>query len=360
MIANKINEPPFLIVGQGIAGTLLAYFFFQKKQSFIVIDKPLAGASSHVAAGIINPITGRRMVKSWRFDELSKFAKSTYLGMGKMLGVDLFQEKNILRALPTVFDENEWDRRSGFPENRSFFCESAHMGNYHGIVSPCRYGELRGASKVDFKHLLVSFKESLIKKKLFLDEFFDFGKIEMTSNAVFYEGNAYKKIIFCEGAKAIFNPYFNYLPFSPTKGELLLVKIKGLQASKILKNKIYIVPLGEDLYWVGSTNSFDYEGAMPTKEQKEYLEKTLSEILKVPFEIIAHRAGIRPTVADKRPFLGVHSKHRDIAIFNGLGTKGASLGPFFAKQMVEHLLGESKLDQEVDINRFKESQRLIS
>ena len=348
----KSNNLPYLIVGQGIAGTLLAYFLLQKKQPFEVIDKLLPGASSRVAAGIINPITGRRMAKSWRFEKLSEFAKVTYLDMGEMLGIDIFKERNILRALPTVFEQNEWDRRSYFPENRNYFCEIPNLGNYLGAVSTNNFGELRGSSKVEFKQLLVAFRELLIAKGLLHEEQFDFEKIELFNGSVFFNGKEFRKIIFCEGAKATSNPYFKYLPFSPTKGELLMVKIKGLKAEKMLKNKIYIVPLGNETFWVGATSRFEYDTVTPTTCKKDYLKNTLSDILTIPFEIISHEAGIRSTVSDKRPFLGLHSKYKCLAIFNGLGTKGASLGPYFANQMVGYLLGEINLDNEVDIKRF--------
>ncbi|MEL7021711.1 MAG: hypothetical protein AAGK47_08885, partial [Bacteroidota bacterium] len=60
----------------------------------------------------------------------------------------------------------------------------------------------------------------------------------------------------------------------------------------------------------------------------------------------------RPTVKDRRPFLGKHPDFSRLAIFNGLGTKGASLGPYFAQQMTNHLLQQTALEPDVDITRF--------
>jgi glycine/D-amino acid oxidase-like deaminating enzyme len=349
---HKHTPLPFLIVGQGIAGTLLSYFLLQKKHPFKVVDVPLPGSTSSIAAGVINPITGRRMVKSWRFDELSTFAKITYEEIGQFLGVDLFRDMNILRALPTTFDENEWDRRSGFSENLPFFSKEVDLGNYKDKIPDIAHGEITGSAKVDLPLLIQTFRAYLIRNDLILDEKFSFGNLAFNSESTSYNGNDYDKIIFCEGFHASYNPFFNYLPFSLSKGELLLVRIKGLNVDKMLKNKIYIVPVKEDIYWVGSTNSFDYQGIDPTISQKESLKNTLSNIIKLPFEILSHQAGIRPTVADKRPLLGLHPKFKNLAIFNGLGTKGSSLGPFFAQQMAGFLLNINKLDPTVDIERF--------
>ena len=72
----------------------------------------------------------------------------------------------------------------------------------------------------------------------------------------------------------------------------------------------------------------------------------------LPFEIIDHQAGIRPTVKDRRPLLGVHPAHHQLAIFNGMGTKGVMLAPYFANHLVNHLENDDKLLPEIDIVRF--------
>ena len=356
MITPKEKNNEILIVGQGIAGTLLAYFLLKKNSLFKVVDMPLPGASSVIAAGIINPITGRRLVKSWRFDELSTFAQNTYHDIGQFLGISIYQEKNILHALPNIFKENEWERRSGYPENGSFFCKTADLGNYETIIKPPHaWGEITGSGKVDMPQLISYFRKYLLEKNLLWEEVFDFGKLKPFSNEAIYRGENFYKVIFCEGAKAKRNPFFNFLPFATTKGESLLVRIKGLTAGKMFKNKIYLVPLQDDIFWVGSSNSFGYQGVEPTSGMYDYLFNSLKEALAVPFEILSHKAGIRPTIADKRPLLGLHPIYSSLGIFNGLGTKGASLGPLFANQMASLIVDKTAPDAEVDIRRFEKA-----
>ena len=347
------HNKDFLIVGQGIAGTLLAFFLFKEKHSFKVLDIPLDGASSKAAAGIINPVTGRRLVKSWRFDELSAFAKNTYLELEKFLGKTFFHDKSILRALKNPFEENEWMRRSGFPEYQPYLSDSADLANYQDNISAVHaWGEIKGAAKLDMPELITSFRLFLRNKNLLIEKEFDHHDLLIKNECVEYQGEQFKKVVFCEGAKATDNPYFNFLPFSTTKGESLLVRIDNLRTRKLLKNKIYICPLYENRYWVGSTNSFEFDHVYPTQDCFDLLKKDLEEVLLVPFKIESHLAGIRPTVTDKRPLLGRHPVHKSIFIFNGLGTKGASLGPFFADQMVQFLSEKAQLDFEVNIGRF--------
>jgi glycine/D-amino acid oxidase-like deaminating enzyme len=76
-------------------------------------------------------------------------------------------------------------------------------------------------------------------------------------------------------------------------------------------------------------------------------------MLKMPFEVVDHLAAIRPTVRDRKPYLGSHTLHENIHIFNGLGAKGSSIGPYFASHFADWLNGETELDKEVNIKRLK-------
>lgn len=341
-------------MGQGIAGTLLAHFLLKENQCIAVIDKPLEGASSHIAAGIVNPITGRRLVKSWRFEELYSFAKQTYLELESLLGISIWHERNILRALPTVFDENEWLRRSAFVDYKPFIAVTPDAAPYPGALNAVRaWGESRLSAQVAMPQLVSSFREYLLREGMLIEGVFDNTKLEIKNNAIRLCGLHARLVVFCEGSRAAQNPLFNHLPFALTKGELLLIKIPGVKFEKMIKHHLFIVPLEGDIYWVGSTSRYEFEHRRPQEEKRQWLANQLKEILKVPFEVVEHLAGIRPTVFRHRPFLGTHPVYPEVTIFNGLGTKGASLGPFFARQMAGFLMGKNVLDQEVDICRFQ-------
>ncbi len=363
MNTNNTEELDYLIVGQGLAGTLLSFFLLNKNQRVKVIDFPHPGASSKIAAGVVNPVTGRRIAKSWRFEELLPAARQTYLELESLLAIEIWQERNILRALHNNFEENEWDRRGAFPEYEPYFEPKAGASSFQGkIRQPFAWGELRQSAQAAMPELVFAYRRWLEKQGLILEENFDYQQVKPEKERVNYRHFSAKKIVFCEGARALDNPFFNYLPFVPTKGELLIVHIPGADFDKMLKHKIFIVPIKSDpenpgipegeLFWVGSTSRWEYDGPEPTEERRKWLVKQLDAVLEIPYEIIRQFAGIRPTVQDIRPFLGTHPQHPTLAIFNGLGTKGASLGPFFARQMTGFLLDAAKLDEEVNISRF--------
>ncbi|HLG41142.1 MAG TPA: FAD-dependent oxidoreductase, partial [Chitinophagaceae bacterium] len=166
------------------------------------------------------------------------------------------------------------------------------------------------------------------------------------------------KIIFCDGTTGFDNPYFQKLPFAPNKGEALVVEISGLPADNIYKKSMVLSPLEtENLFWIGSNYLWDFENAEPTEAFRKETEKVLKEWLKIPFRIIEHRSGLRPATLERRPFVGLHPHRSRIGILNGMGTKGCSLAPFFARQMVDLLIYNKPIAAEADVNRF---QKILS
>ncbi|RYF96257.1 MAG: hypothetical protein EOO00_03165 [Chitinophagaceae bacterium] len=114
-----------------------------------------------------------------------------------------------------------------------------------------------------------------------------------------------------------------------------------------------IVPLAEkELFWIGASYIWDFEDAGPTKAFLENTTQALQQTLKIPFEIVAHHAGLRPATLERRPFVGLHPSHPAVGILNGMGTKGCSLAPFFASQLTDHLLRDAPIAKDADVKRF--------
>lgn len=343
----------YIIAGQGLAGTLLAYFLRKKGKTVFLIDPGQEGTASKVAAGIINPITGRRYVKSWRIDDLIPFAQHTYRSLESLLDISIYHPRPIIRTLFNAREENDWLLRTAEAGYEEYMLDKADLDAYAKHTERAfSYGEVQHTAQVDIALLTRAFREDLKRKESLLEEKLDYQQIKLHEEGVRYKTIEGKVLIFCEGAGAVSNPFFNYLPFGGAKGEVLIIGIKEASFEKILKHRVFIVPLSDGNYWIGSTYSWKFEDNQPTQEGLDYLKGRLKEVLKVPFEIKAHKAAIRPTVKDRRPFLGRHPDFPQLAIFNGLGTKGASLGPYWAKHMCSFLIDHTQLDKEVNIERF--------
>src|SRR5688572_9117860 len=91
----------YLIIGQGISGTWLSYYLQKEGRSFLVIDNNDRNAASRLAAGIINPVTGRRHVKVWMAEEIIPFAQEAYSMIGNELNITAISRKDIIDFFPS-------------------------------------------------------------------------------------------------------------------------------------------------------------------------------------------------------------------------------------------------------------------
>ncbi len=346
-------QKDYIIIGQGLAGSLLAYELLQQGKSIHIFDNHHEGAASSIAAGIINPITGRRFAKSWRIDQFLPFAKEYYQKIEQRFNINIFHDRAVLRFLHGNKDINDWYGRSsweGFGEYMQEYENMEELADHFHL--PFGIGVIKPSAQIDIPLLIKTFKEYFQEKNVISDQKIDYQLLKQNDIKSAFNGIDADKIIFCEGYQAQFNPAFDAIPFEPAKGEVLFVKIPNLNFKDLLKNKIMIAPLGNDLYWTGSNYEWNATHDRPTESFKTDFIKKLQKTLKLPFEVIYHKAAIRPSVKDRRPVLGSHPRNPKIAIFNGLGTKGASLGPYWAKHLANHLLNNTPLEPEVNLSRF--------
>ena len=85
-----------IIVGQGLCGTFLSWNLINAGQQVMVIDESIPNSATKVASGVINPVTGRRIVRTWEIERFMPFAVEAYTQLGKELGQNLISQCNIL------------------------------------------------------------------------------------------------------------------------------------------------------------------------------------------------------------------------------------------------------------------------
>lgn len=338
-----------LIIGQGIAGTMLAWALKKRRVQVHLADAYLPGSSSPAAAGIINPVTGKRFVKSWRFDEFFPAAKSAYQVLEVELNIRIWSEQPIVRLLTTPEEANDWSARCALPDYATHISESGDACDWADLIKPgFRVGLIRQAARVDFSALISACRQKAVSEGIFLEKNFDYEAIEKCVDE--YDG-----IIFCEGYRAQDNLFFPNLPWQLAKGEALLIRFPDKEATparQMLKKTMTLVPVGDNLFWAGGSYQWHFPDLLPSESEKHFIGKHVDEMLDTPYEIVGHVAGVRPTVKDRRPFIGQSAIHPKIFIFNGLGTKGALLAPFWAEHFAEYLMAGKTLDSAVDVGRF--------
>lgn len=336
----------FIIVGQGLAGTLVAYQLMQRNKSVYMIDNQHFESATKVAAGLINPITGRRIVKSEQIDELLPIAKQTYLDLEGYLGVKLWYERNILWCLNSIKEENEWYMRATQANMEHYFEAKPDFETYLPLLkTENSFGEIKQSAQVNIGLLITRFADKLKEEDSVLQESFDYTDLKIKENAIEYKDISAEKIIFCEGHRGRFNPFFNELAFQVAKGEALIIEAPDLPNTKILKHGITLCPLGEHLFWVGSNYEWNPSDNLTSEQFRTEIEEQLRAFLKVPYKVVEHKAAIRPTTKNRQVLMVQHEKHPFLYVFNGLGTKGTSLAPFWTTYFVENVLHLPKKQQ---------------
>jgi len=344
----------FLIIGQGLAGTILSHKLQSEGYSITHIDDSHKSASSKVAAGIINPVTGRRFVKSWIIDELLPEAIQTYQELEQLLDIELISKLNIIRALLSIKHENDWFARLDDILYKHYLLSKSELGTYESILNGgLAYGEITNSYQIDIQLLIKAYQSYLEQqKKLYTDQF-DYQELQIKEDLIVYKTLEAKAIIFCEGYKAIDNPYFNYLPFEPVKGEVVYLESESIPRNKMLRHEQYIVPLSDGTYWSGGGYDRINLNQLPTQEFLDKWSKDVDGFLKTDYKVVKQAAGVRPSVVGRRPLIGKHPKIPNMYLFNGMGTKGTSLAPYCAKQMLALIRDNKPINPEIDLARFQ-------
>lgn len=341
----------FLIIGQGIAGTVLSYTLMQAGQSVLVIDDYKPNSASRIAAGVINPVSGRRFTVAWQYDRIYPVAEKVYREMEQLLEVPVLKPRDIYNVLPSLqLKEAFIERTAGM----SYMKDPAEdRVNMYGEWLDQPYGAaiVKGATLL-LHSLLPAWRNYLTERNSLREERLNLSALEVTPEGVHYAGVSARYLIFCEGAAIVNNPWFNYIPFLLNKGEVLHVQVPGFSTPDIVKRSISMVPRGEDTYWVGATFAWDYPDEAPTADKRAVLESGLKQLLKVPYRVLDQQAGVRPSGTDRRPIMGLHPEFPVLGIFNGLGTKGSSLAPAMAEEFTAHVLRNEPLQPDTDIKRF--------
>lgn len=340
----------YLIVGQGLAGTLLAHELMKRNKSFLIIDAFNENTATKVAAGMYNPISGKRMVKSWNADALLINAMEAYSELENLLNCKLLFKQNIYQLFGSVKEQNDLSSRM---DNADF---AQHVNlfptNENNLKSTFGAFEIKETGWVYTRLLIEKMNSYLTTNGKLRNEEFDYKYLTFLNQKWYYKDIVASQIVFCEGYKNIHNPYFGYLPFVLCKGEVLTIKCEGISDQKIIKKGIYMVSLGNNIYKVGATYEWDDLTENATEKGRSFLVEKLNDLLQVPYQIISHEANIRPTTKDRKAIVGAHPIYINMFIINGLGTKGVMHAPYLTKQLLNFIETNAVIDKEIQIERF--------
>lgn len=341
-----------IIVGFGIAGANLSFTLQKRGIDFIIIDEPREVTSSKVAAGLFNPVTGKRVVKTWLADDIFPFAHSFYEEIETTLNIKIQYDRKAFRFYKDVADQNDILTKAYESKYKGYLNTDFQSNAYEKFIQENIGGiEVLQSGNLDVKTYLEAYKSYLETQNRFISEQFEYNSLCEKEEGVSYKNMTADKIIFCEGFRGMYNPFFNWLPYAVTKGEMLRITC-DLPRTHILNKGFFILPdKDEKTFIVGSS----YERVINEETSEKgrlIVSDKLDALLKGSYQIVDQFAAVRPTVRDRRPFIGQHPALKNFYSFNGMGTKGVTLSPYFAQQFVEHLFDKGEINKEANISRY--------
>ena len=338
----------YLIVGQGIAGSVLAFHLAQRKKTFCVIDKGHGEAASYVAAGVINPLVLKRMTLSWRAKEFLNYVHDFYPKMDEWLDILSFHKVTLNKLIHSNEEVDFWKKRWKLAELEEFAdyeLKHTHEKHFkHDFVT----GKVHNTAWIDLKLLLSSVRQQLKSEGQLIEERFDHLSLENHE----YNGLQFDKIVFCEGSACVNNPFFNNLPYDLNKGELITIKA-NLELDQIYKKKIFVIPLGKKLFRIGATYQKRHEKVYAPKLKQEELLKAFEDLFNCPYEVVEQSSGTRPTVKDRKPLVGKHLLINNFYLMNGLGSRGCLMAPKLAEELLNLIEQGKPLSADANIERFR-------
>jgi len=335
-----------LIVGAGLAGSILTYRLALAGQKVLLVSDPSIPSASRAAAGLINPVTGQRLVLQDNIEALLTSAQHFYHNIEEQFGINILHNREMLRIFRSEKEKAAWELRRTDPNYAPYLDD--RLTQPDGFTQH-QTGYLNTNLLLDTLHAWFHQQSVLINTPL------RYKDISIDSGSVQWQGNKANRLIFCEGWRGQKNPWFDWLPFQPAKGEILTLHSRGDIPSQIINRGKWLLPTTPGTFKLGATYDWNELNEMPTESARELLMEALPELCanNSQAQVIGHIAGVRPGTKDKRPFVGVHSEHAQLGIFNGFGSKGSLLIPWHAEQFRSHLMNGTPLPEQADIRRVR-------
>ena len=348
------------IVGQGLAGTWLAWVLRNEGHLVRMVDPRAAQTSSRVAAGIVNPLTGQRVKPTWKGATLIPEARMAFREVERTIGTHVWRDIELRRAFRDEATREWFERRMASGELSSMRVSRIRPGEHDGIPYPYGGCIVHDAALVDVPTFLDKGRAALQRKGA--DIVCASVDVNDVDSIAWKSSHMSDVVVWCIGIDAIKHPLWSWLTLEPSKGEVLEVVMLAAEGDihtppmdYILNSGTWIAPLSNGHYLVGATNDWDDHEPTPTEEARRTLMDDAQRMTGRTFDIVDHRVAIRPSTLRKRPLIGRHPVNSRHAILTGLGTKGCQLAPWAARQIVDHLLNDTPLDPEVDITQdFKD------
>ena len=342
-----------VLIGQGLAGTTLGWHLYWRGMRCLIIDREEPTTSSKIAGGLMTPVTGQRLVPTWRLNEIWPAAIEFHARVEAETQTRLFHQRGHVRLFQSQIEQDRFALRNltDLPVKVRQAEPLVDQSTFHNRLGGF---EMPEAGQLDVAAYLKASRSVFEQADMYRVADVDLlSGVKLVPDGVELPdlGLRARRLIFCQGFAAGTNPWLHGIEFDPTRGEILTIRVPGLHETRIVNCGVWLAPIGDERFRVGSTYDWEDLEAGPTQAGRDELCTRLREFLRLPFEVIDHSAAVRPIVTGRHPIIGMHPRIPQIGVFNGLGSKGSLQAPFFAGQLADLLTSGKSLDDCVDVQQ---------
>lgn len=342
--------PRILIIGQGLAGTALAWRLWERGVPFTIADRDEVVTCSKVAAGLITPITGMRLTVSWRYDLFYREALRFYRTCGQRLQQRFFFPRGYVRLLKNEAEIAKWHKRRRDPDMQPFLHPKEPQLSAEVIHDPANGFQQRHAAWLDTTAYLAASRRFFESLNAWVKA--DIQPADVTDDAtgVQWQEQRFSHVIWAQGWSAEKHPLLHWVPFQSARGTILTMEADLQGERRILNRGCWLLPRPDGTLRAGSTYEWKFDDAnTPDPAQVALLEANLSSLVKAPATITGMQTAVRPIIKNQQALMGTHPTHPRVVFLNGLGSKGSLRSPWLARHLIEHLLDDTPLDPELDL-----------
>ncbi len=333
-----------IIIGQGLAGTTLAWSLLQRAARVAVVQAPQGPSASQVAAGLVTPVTGRNFGVAPDFARDRAAAAKAYRAAEKALKATFWYERPAVRLIQSEQGMRALEkRRAGLGSALRSASPPPDPGFAHyieALVMP-NAARLDVAAYIDASGSYFNTLGCLSRHRVTA------GDLTVAADGITLAGSGLRArhVVWCGGPDDADNAWLAGHSLSPAKGEILTVQIDDFAESRTTHSGgHWLLPTDEaGIYRFGATYDHNDLTPEPTAGARDTLMQRLAQMIDRPFTVLDQQAGIRPVGPNRRPFARAHPVHARVSVFNGLGSRGVLWAPYLAAQLADQLLRDEAL-----------------
>lgn len=352
-----------LVIGAGLAGASAAFFLGMDRQVMIVDQSGPAAGASGAAAGLINPLPGRRARPVWRmrealealhvlFEEIGDDVRFPDAGILRP-AADREQAQRFIDSTALHPDLSVWmeepDVAMRWPDIRAPH-GALHVADAGAVSIPALCSRLTRRADVHWGWTFANLREE--------------GRV-VNARFVTPDGNvevAADHVVMAVGANTGNFIQTRGLNLHPVKGQVITVELEArlpddqpqLAGSGfvVLERRRTDEPSSKPSHRLilGSTYEHGFTDEHPTAEATAQIIGKTKQLMPAleSARVVDARAGIRMTVPGTRlPMIGPIPDHRRTWVFSGLGTKGLLMAPLIARKLNSWILDPRLIPHEL-------------